>query len=374
MNTQFYYAYKNARNNIYIEIDLPQCDNDYFEIEYKNGKAHFNILLFNLVCKFTLNDYKKVISMLSDDPAGQEKAEKLHDLYIEIAKVLTSDKEKYLYDKKVLADISDAFNRLNKLNEALMNCFTIDSLDLEKPIKMKKATAYKMIGKDQLIVDYNAKSFEKFGYTWIVSIDAKVRGRKHIIVPSCGLPCATYDGSFKEAIEILDKELFTRVMNAMKNYDPAAFFNLLKENDIKEIPAFKVDDPTESTPEALKRIENVTIEEFYNKYMWEYDLLFNAEKVNISLEYSKHERCFKLYLPELSIILGEFNTYRNDYRLDDRDTAAFIMAIEHFQKCNKKTIAGYPLPSFSDLQERIEKEEAWKNTIELENMQISAAV
>ena len=114
MNTQFYYAYKDARHNNYI--DTPQCDYDYFEIEYKNGKGCFNILLFNLVCKFTLTDYKKVISMLSDDPAGQEKAEKLHDLYIEIAKVLTSDKEKYSYDKKVLADISDAFNRLNKLN------------------------------------------------------------------------------------------------------------------------------------------------------------------------------------------------------------------------------------------------------------------
>lgn len=239
MNIQFYYAYKDARHNNYI--DTPQCDYDYFEIEYKNGKGCFNILLFNLVCKFTLTDYKKVISLLSDDPSGQEKAEKLHDLYIEIAKVLTSDKEKYSFDKKILTDISDAFNRLNKLNEVLMNCFTIESLDLEKTIKMKKATAYKMIGKDQLIVDYNAKSFEKFGYTWIVSIDAKVRGRKHIIVPSCGLPCATYDGSFKEAIEILDKELFTRVMNAMKNYDPTAFLNLLRENDIKEIPAFKID-------------------------------------------------------------------------------------------------------------------------------------
>ena len=185
-------------------------------------------------------------------------------------------------------------------------------------------------------------------------------------MPSCGLPCATYDGSFKEAIEIIDKELFDRVIKALKDYDPAAFLNLLKENDIKELPAFKIDSPIESTKEALNRIENVTIEEFYNKFMWEYDLLFNAEKVNASLDYSKHDRCLKLYLPELSNILGEFNTYRNDYRLDDRDTAAFIMAIEFFQKCNKKSISNYPLPSFADLQERIEKEECWKNTIELE--------
>ena len=118
-----------------------------------------------------------------------------------------------------------------------MNAFSVAALDIEQPIKMTKTTAYKMIKRDQLSIDYNAKAFNKFGLTWIVSADAKIKGLKHIIVPCCGLPCASFNGSFKEAIEIVDIELKTRVEKALKNKTFPDFINLLKINGIEKIPA-----------------------------------------------------------------------------------------------------------------------------------------
>ena len=235
MNNELFLAYKCATDN--FNCDCPQCDNDYFEIDYKSGHGHFKILRFNLICKFTLTDFKKVISMLKDDNAGPEKAENLHTLFVNIAKELNDNKDVFNYDKKILSGISEAFNRINKLNEILMNAFSVAALDIEQPIKMTKTTAYKMIKRDQLSIDYNAKAFNKFGFTWIVSSDTKIKGLKHIIVPCCGLPCASFNGSFKEAIEIVDIELKTRVEKALKNKTFPDFINLLKINGIEKIPA-----------------------------------------------------------------------------------------------------------------------------------------
>lgn len=222
-----------TRNN---NIDLPQCDDMYFEIEYKGGKGHFKILLFNMICRFSLNDNKKIIEMLSEDPAGLEKANYLHDLYIDIVKDLNKLKELFKNDKKKLSEISAAFKRLNNLNDILKDYFNIDSLEIEAPIKMKSTIAYKMIG-NKLVIDYKAKSFTKFGRTWVVSIDSKIRGRKHIIVPSCGLPCFSYNGSFKEAIEIIDIELKNRVEKALQERTFPEYIELLKQNGIDSIPA-----------------------------------------------------------------------------------------------------------------------------------------
>ena len=58
MNNELFLAYKCATDN--FNCDCPQCDNDYFEIDYKSGHGHFKILRFNLICKFTLTDFKKV--------------------------------------------------------------------------------------------------------------------------------------------------------------------------------------------------------------------------------------------------------------------------------------------------------------------------
>lgn len=204
MNNELFLAYKCATDN--FNCDCPQCDNDYFEIDYKSGHGYFKILRFNLICKFTLTDFKKVISMLKDDNSGPEKAENLHNLFVNIAKELNDNKNVFSYDKKILFEISEAFNRINKLNEILMNAFSVASLDIEQPIKMTKTTAYKMIKRDQLSIDYNAKAFNKFGLTWIVSADAKIKGLKHIIVPCCGLPCASL-------MEVLKRQLKLSILS-----------------------------------------------------------------------------------------------------------------------------------------------------------------
>ena len=150
---------------------------------------------------------------------------------------MNDNKDVFNYDKKILSGISEAFNRINKLNEILMNAFSVAALDIEQPIKMTKTTAYKMIKRDQLSIDYNAKAFNKFGFTWIVSSDTKIKGLKHIIVPCCGLACATFDGGFNQAIEIVDLELKTRVEKILENKTFPDFINLLKVNGIDKVPA-----------------------------------------------------------------------------------------------------------------------------------------
>lgn len=94
----YFLAYKCATDN--FNCDCPQCDNDYFEIDYKSGHGYFKILRFNLICKFTLTDFKKVISMLKDDNSGPEKAENLHNLFVNIAKELNDNKNVFSYDKR----------------------------------------------------------------------------------------------------------------------------------------------------------------------------------------------------------------------------------------------------------------------------------
>lgn len=234
--TELEIAYTYANNELLIDC-LENANDKYIEIEYKSGKGYFKIKLYNLICKFSLIDYKKVVSMLIDDLNGKEKAEKLHSIFVAMVENLNHTKEIYSYDKKVLSGVSDAFMRLKKLNDILVDNFIVNQLEIETQIKLKKAIAYKMIKRDQLAIDYNAKSFTKYGYTWIVSADAKVKGLKHIIVPCCGLPCTSYTGSFKEAIEIVDIELKTRVEKAIKDNTFADYINLLKENGIEKIPA-----------------------------------------------------------------------------------------------------------------------------------------
>ena len=177
MNYELSFAYTNTTKETLTECTISSIYDKYFEIEYKCGKGHFKIALYSLICTFSITDYKKVISMLIDDFSGQEKANNLHDIYVSMIDYLNTSKIKHSYDKKILSEISAAFNRLNKLNEILMIYFSIDPLNLEEQIKMQKAIAYKMIG-NNLVVDYKAKSFSKYGRTWIVSADSKVRGLK----------------------------------------------------------------------------------------------------------------------------------------------------------------------------------------------------
>jgi hypothetical protein len=234
--TQLEIAYTYANNELLIDC-LENANDKYIEIEYKSGKGYFKIKLYNLICKFSLIDYKKVVSMLIDDLNGKEKAEKLHSIFVAMVDDLNHTKKVYSYDKKVLSGVSDAFTRLNKLNDILIDNFNVSRLDIETQIKLEKAIAYKMIKRDQLAIDYNAKAFNKFGLTWIVSADAKIKGLKHIIVPCCGLPCASFNGSFKEAIEIVDLELKTRVEKILENKTFPDFINLLKVNGIDKVPA-----------------------------------------------------------------------------------------------------------------------------------------
>lgn len=233
----FAYIHVAGNDNSLEKLLFPECDTDYFEIEYKNGRGHFKILRASLVCKMSLTDYKKIVSMLIQDKAGTKKAQSLHDLYVKMVNDINTSKEKFSNDKETLTELNTALYRLNRLNEILMDFFPIESLEVDKPIKMTKTTAYKMITRDQLYVDYNAKSFTKFGLTWIVSADTKIKGRKHIIVPCCGLACATFDGGFNQAIEIVDLELKTRVEKFLEKKTFPDFINLLKVNGIEKVPA-----------------------------------------------------------------------------------------------------------------------------------------
>ena len=240
MKNELEIAYTYAANELFSNC-MYDAYEKYLVIEYKCGKGHFKIALYKLICAFSISDFKKVMTMLYDDFSGQDKATQLHDLFISILANLQKSKQEYLYDKKKLSEISAALCKLNQLNELLRKYFTIEPLMIEPTIKFKKAIAYKMVS-NNLVVDYNAKSFIKYGRTWIVSADSNVKGLKHIILPCCGLACASYTGSYKEAIEIIDNELNVKVnkainQNIFKEKTIPEFIALLKQNGIEKIPA-----------------------------------------------------------------------------------------------------------------------------------------
>ena len=382
-------AFKVIRNN--TAADLPQCSGteDYFNIEFKAGKGHFKILYFNLICKFSIADYKKVINMLVEDPNSYSKAIELNDLFKSLAKFLNKGynyEEKTTNNANIKAEYTDSLNRLKKLNDVLVENFGVPSLEVKEPIKLKKDIAYKRVKNNELEIDYNAKSFIKFGYRWIISKDSKIRGRKHIIVPCCGLSCADFDGSEKQGIELITEELKNKVVEIVSKNSNQDFIELLKNNGIEKMPQFEVKDSIDLVNEVLEEVQDVTIEEFTEKVKWENDLLNEASKVNENLDYSDKIECFNLYFNDLTELIIKFNKCRGDSNFSDIDMAAFIMAIEFFNKIGKKTIDKMTIPDFSDLQDRIDNKEAWINTlneeitepqyssIESNNTRISASV
>lgn len=366
-----YLAYKNVTSS--ISGECPQCaiESDYINIEYKEGKGHFKVLYHSIICTLSLTDYKKVMGMLNEDHAGNDKALKLHDIYLSMIKFLEDSKKHYQYDKAISAEIQAAIDKVNKKDSVLSDFFNIESVKADKPIRMKKDIAYKMV-KDQLVIDYDAKSFIKFGYRWIVSRDSKIKTRYHIIVPCCGLPCAYFDkGNMRQAIEIVDEELKNKVVaiidKAKDTTDFNRFYELLSQNDIQEIPYFEVKDSIDLVNETIQDAQNVSIEDFDKQYSWSYNLLYEAESVNKDLNYTDRVECFDLYIDDMRDIITAFNTLRGDYISSDRECAAFMMTIEHFTKIGKKTIDNVLIPDFSDLQERIDNRQAMINTIEHDN-------
>lgn len=367
-----HFAFKKITDS--VSGDCPQCaiDSDYINIEYKQGKGHFKVLYHAIICTYSLSDYKKILGMLNEDHAGNDKAMKLHDMYVSMTSFLEDHKKHcQQYDKAQAAEIQAAIDKIVKKDSVLSEYFTIESVKADKPIRMKKDIAYKLV-KDQIVIDYDAKSFVKFGYRWIVSKDSKIKGRYHIIVPCCGLPCAFFDkGNIRQAIEIVDEELKNKVVaivdKAKNTTDFNRFYELLSQNGIQEIPYFEVKDSIDLVNETIQDTQNVTIEDFNKQYAWSYNLLYDAESLNKDLDYSDKVECFDLYIDDMKDIITAFNNLRSDYISSDRECAAFMMTIEHFTKIGKKTIDNVLIPDFSDIQDRIDNRQAMINTIEHDN-------
>lgn len=341
-----YQVYKIVKDQ--PSCDMPQCNFDYIDITYKNGKGHFKVLYYNLVCKFPQADYKKVISLLSEDNEGYNKAIELHDLYKSMSDKLIELKSKTKEaDEK--SEIQDALNRLDKLNKVLVDSFGIEELQTEKTIKMKTDICYKIIWNDdkkELVTDYKAKSFVKFGYKWYVSADMKIRGRKHIIIGSYGLSCCSFEGNIKQAIELVDDDLLNRVLKALEKSDNSDFLHMLNDNNIERVPDFKVESVIDVV-NAIAEKENATIEEFNKQFEFDNDLLYDAEEINDKLDYSDKVKLFDNHIEEFKPIINSINQYRSDFISSDREAAAFIMAIDFFIKTKKKTIAGITIPVFN---------------------------
>lgn len=342
-----YNAYKVVKNQ--PACNLPQCNWDYLEITYKAGKGHFKVLFYNLVCVFPITDYKKVISLLTEDNEGFDKANELHKIFVQMSEKLLDLKSKTnKTDEK--SELQDALNRLSKLNDVLVDLFGIDSLQVEKTIKLKSDICHKLIfenGKRAILTDYKAKSFVKFGYKWFISSDSKIKGRKHIIIGSCGQSCLDFDGNIKQAIELVNEELLNKILLALDKIDNTEFLELLKLNNIERIPEFKINDSVDLVNDVLTEKENVTIEEFCKQFSFDYNLLYESEEINKSLNYSDKVNIFDRCLHSFKDILTEYVKYEGDFISSDRESAAFIMAIEFFIKTNKKTIAGYQIPAIA---------------------------
>ena len=340
-----YNAYKVVKNQFYHEMTC-----DYLNITYKAGKGHFKVLFYNLVCVFPITDYKKVISLLIEDNEGFNKANELHKIFAQMSEKLLDLKSKTnKADEK--SEIQDALNRLYKLNDVLVDLFGIDSLQVEKTIKLKSDICHKLIfdenGRRTILTDYKAKSFIKYGYKWFISNDSRIKGRKHIIIGNCGQSCLDFDGNIKQAIELIDEELLNKVLPALEKIDNTEFLELLKLNNIERIPEFKINGSVDLVNDVLTEKGNVTIEEFCKQFSFDYNLLYESEEINKNLNYSDKVNIFDRCLHSFKDILSEYVKYEGDFISSDRESAAFIMAIEFFIKTNKKTIAGYKIPAIA---------------------------
>lgn len=342
-----YNAYKVVKNQ--PACDLPQCNWDYLEITYKAGKGHFKVLFYNLVCVFPITDYKKVISLLIEDNEGFNKANELHKIFLQMSEKLLDLKSKTnKADEKT--EIQDALNRLSKLNDVLVDLFGIDSLQVEKTIKLSSEPCYKITnenGKQVLTIDYNAKSFVKFGYKFFISADTKFKGYKHIIIGSYGLSCCEYKGNYKQGIEQITEGLINKIKKALETHDNTVFLQLLNDNGIESVPVFQVEKDSIDVVNEIAKKENATIEEFSKQFSFDYKLIYEAQSVNRNFTISDKVQLFDSSIEVFKPIITVFNQYRQDFISSDRECAAFIMAIDFFKKTNKKTIAGIKIPELS---------------------------
>lgn len=352
-----YFAFKNVTNN--TACDLPQCAGieDYIEIEYKAGKGHFKVLMYNLLCKFTITDFKKVVSMLIEDSNGFDKALTIHDLFVSMKAFLEKSKEheKDKFDKSDAANIQAAIDKMTKFNDVLVDSFGIEPLTTEKQIKMHKTIVYKVYAGNQLVIDYDGKYFDKYGYRWYVTKNRDVKGKFDVIVPHFGLACASFHGNIRQAIEEITEELKDKIVDIVTKGkdDNKKFLELLQNAGIEEIPQFELKDSIDLVNETIENINNVTIEEFTKQFSWTYDLLYEAESVNDKFDYSKDVLTFDLYQKDMKDLLKAYIEYNGDFISSDREAAAFIQTIEHFRKLNKKQIVNTTLPVFDDIEDRI---------------------
>lgn len=352
-----YFAFKNVTNH--TSCDLPQCAgiDEYIEIEYKAGKGHFKVLMYNLICKFTITDYKKVVSMLIEDSKGFDKAMMIHDLYNAMIDFLNNAKEheKDRFEKSDAANIQAAIDKINKFNDVLVDSFGIEELKTEKQIKMHKTIVYKIYKGNELVIDYDGKYFDKYGYRWYVTKNRDVKGQYDVIVPHFGLSCASFHGNIRQAIEEITEELKNKIVDIVtKGKDNnKGFLEMLQAAGIEEIPQFELKDSIDLVNETIGNINNVTIEEFTKQFSWTYDLLYEAESVNDKLDYSKDVLTFDLYQKDMKDLLKAYIEYNGDFISSDREAAAFIQTIEHFRKLNKKQIVNTTLPMFDDIEDRI---------------------
>ena len=330
------YVINNDDKGLIIDLD--------YNVPFKSNKGHFKVNLENAITSWTIQEFKKFVSIIDVSVDPFQAASFTHDFIASIVTSLTKSKSElignaYIADRK---DIDTFINRLCKFNDVLVNSYGIEIIEIDNPTpKYKKCIVYADLWIDSRhsIQLFDGYQFTFRGYTLQVYKDKN--NRKKIIVPSCGLAINSFTGQIKLAHEYLQNIDFLSdptKQDYLKDIEKH-FIDLMNESgyelsDINKsiVKTYSIDIVNDTIKESEKPIVNdnsISIDRFVKRFNRIYNRLYNDD-ISGNADYSDKVRYFDNHIIELHDLLSLFNKYREDLLTSDRKCAAFIMTLEHY--------------------------------------------
>lgn len=205
-----------------------------FDFTSGEGRGHITVKLFEL---FPMSSrFSVFLDMVNKADRPQETAGKLFDYLTKCRNRLIEQRDKWTAytaeDKKDKAAFTSEINKYTRNLEALAKYYNFEIQADAENIPTKKITVCAMVynGGRAAIVNRDGIKFEKCGQTFHAYKDTRTK-QIHVIVPSCGIACATYDGALKIAPEFITADLVEKISKIDKSEMQARFLEFLKTSE-----------------------------------------------------------------------------------------------------------------------------------------------
>lgn len=208
-----------------------------FDFTSGEGRGHITVKLFEL---FPMSSrFSVFLDMVNKADRPQETAGKLFDYLTKCRNRLIEQRDKWTAytaeDKKDKAAFTSEINKYTRNLEALAKYYNFEVKQDAEKIPTKKITVCAMVsnyngGGRAAIVNREGIKFEKYGQTFHAYKDTRTK-QIYIIVPSCGIACATYDGALKIAPEFITADLVEKISKIDKKEMQARFLELLETSE-----------------------------------------------------------------------------------------------------------------------------------------------